>query len=70
MDYEYVMDRVGITPNSHRVRQRITHAKVTVHQNGFHVQYVYGCVHTEVHVCHYDRSWVPTPNVRWHTRCG
>ncbi len=27
--------------------------------------YVYGCVHTEVHVCRHDRRWVPTPNVRW-----
>ncbi len=23
------------------------------------------CVHTEVRVCHHDRGWVPTPNVRW-----
>ncbi len=27
--------------------------------------YVYGCVHTEVHVHHHNRGWVPTPSVRW-----
>ncbi len=26
-----------LTPNSHRVHQRITHAKVTAHQNGSHM---------------------------------
>ncbi len=33
-----------ITPNSYRVRQRITHAKVTAHQNGSHV-YLWLCSH-------------------------
>ena len=29
--------------------------------------HVHGCVHTEVHMRHYDLGWVPTPNVHWHT---
>ncbi len=27
--------------------------------------YVYGCVHTEVRVCHHDHEWAPTLNMRW-----
>ncbi len=28
--------------------------------------YVYGCVHTEVHVCYHGHGWVPTPIMRWY----
>ncbi len=45
-----------------------THTNVTAHQNGSHI-YVYGCVHTDVHVCHHDHRWVPTPNMRWRMQC-
>ncbi len=27
--------------------------------------YIYGCVHTEVRVRHYDHGWVPSPNMGW-----
>ncbi len=51
-----------LTPGPHRVRQNITHAKVTAPLWG---SCMYGSVHTEVLVHHHDRGWVPTPNVRW-----
>ncbi len=37
--------------------------RAPAHQMG--LMYVYGCVHTEVHVHPHDRRWVPTPNMCW-----
>ncbi len=44
-----------------------TQAKVTAHQEWVSPVYIYGCVHTEVHVRHHDHRWVLTPNVHWCT---
>ncbi len=51
------------SPGPHRVRQRTRTPRSQRTKMG--LTNVHGCVHTDMHVRHHDRGWVPTPNVRW-----
>ncbi len=53
----------ALTPNSHQVRQHTRIPRSQCTKMG--LIHVHGCVHTDIRVHHYDRRWVPTPNMRW-----
>ncbi len=55
------------TPGPHRVRQRTRKPRSQRTKMG--LMYVFGCVHTEMRMCHHDHGCVPTPNVRWCMVC-
>ncbi len=46
-----------LTSQPHHMHQRTRTSQCTK----MGIMYIYGCVHTEVHVCNYNHRWVPTP---------